>query len=76
MNSQEIKITPEEQEQLDWCFAALTEEQIADCQEEAAETAGTELHQDEAAELLVKLYARIMIRNVQERRNGGMRANS
>jgi hypothetical protein len=71
MNPQEMKLTPEEQEQLDWCFAALTEEQVADCQEEAVEIAGAELHQDEAAELLVKLYARMIVRNVRAENNGG-----
>lgn len=71
MNPHEMKITPGEQEQLDWCFAALTEEQIADCQEEAAEIAGAELHQEEAAELLVKLYARMIVRSVRAEQTGG-----
>lgn len=71
MNLHEMKIIPEEEEQLDWCFAALTEEQIADCQEEAAEIAGAELHQEEAAELLVRLYARMIVRNVRATNNGG-----
>ena len=32
MNPNGLKITPEEQEQLDWCFSILTDEQIYDCQ--------------------------------------------
>jgi hypothetical protein len=71
MSQHEITITPEQQEQIDWCFAVLTEEQIVECEEEAAEIAGAELHQDEAAELLVKLYARMIVRNVRAERNGG-----
>lgn len=71
MNPHEIKITQEEREQIDWCVAALTEEQIYDCQLDAEEIAGAELHQYEAAELLVKLYARMIVRNVRAERNGG-----
>ena len=73
MNPYEMKLTTKEHEQLDWCYAALTEEQIVQCEEEAAEIAGAELHQDEAAELLVKLYARMIVRNVRAQRNGGGR---
>jgi hypothetical protein len=71
MNPYEMKITLQEQDQLDWCYAALTEEQIVACEEEAAEIAGSELHQDEAAELLVKLYARMIVRNVRAANSGG-----
>jgi hypothetical protein len=71
MNPHEMKITPEEQEQLDWCYTALTEEQIAECEEEAAEIAGAELHQQEAAELLVKLLERMIVRNVRAANSGG-----
>jgi hypothetical protein len=35
MNPHEIKITPKESEALDWCYAALSEEQIVQCEEEA-----------------------------------------
>jgi len=73
MNPHEMKVTPEEQNQLDWCLAVLTEEQIVDCEEEAAEIAGAELHQHEAAELLVRLYARMIVRNVRAEREGGER---
>jgi hypothetical protein len=71
MNPHEINLTPEEQEQLNWCRTVLTEEQIVQCEEEAAEVAGAELHQDEAAELLVRLYARMIVRNVRAEHNGG-----
>jgi hypothetical protein len=48
MNLHQIDMTPEEQEQLEWCFAALNEEQIEDCFTEAAEIAGAELNPNEA----------------------------
>lgn len=58
MNSAELR-------QLEWCYSCLTDEQIADCEAEAMEVAGAELHQQEAAELLVRLYARMILRNVK-----------
>jgi hypothetical protein len=66
-----MNITPEDQKQLDWCCSILTDEQIYDCQLEAEEIAGVELHQDAAAELLVKLFARTIVRNVRAVLNGG-----
>jgi hypothetical protein len=72
MNSH-TRITPEESEEMKWCYAALTEEQVEDCYSEAAEIAGAELNQNEAAELLVRLFARIMIRNVRACSNGGVK---
>lgn len=63
--------TRSEEEMLDWCCTVLTEEQIVDCEEEAAEIAHAELHQHEAAELLVKIFARRIIRSVRAERNGG-----
>ncbi len=71
MNPHNPKMTPEEREQIDWCCTVLTEEQIVECEEEAAEIAGAELHQQEAAELLVKILARRIVRNVRAERNGG-----
>jgi hypothetical protein len=70
MNPHNLKITPEE-ETLDWCCTVLTEEQIVECEEEAAEIAGAELHQQEAAELLVKILARRIVRNVRAEHSGG-----
>ena len=70
LNAEAVEVTPNEAELMEWCHAILTEEQIADCQDEAMELAGAELHQQEAAELLVRLYARMMVRNVRGQ-NGG-----
>jgi hypothetical protein len=72
-NTADRSLTTEEQNLLDWCCAALTEEQIAECQEEAAEIAGAQLYEHEAAELLVGLFERIIIRNVRAERHGGVR---
>jgi len=60
-----------EEEMLDWCRSILTDEQIYDCQLEAEEIANVELHQHEAAELLVTLLARRIVRNLRAERNGG-----
>jgi hypothetical protein len=65
MNSHPLQMTAKEQETLDWCYLALTEEQMAECEEQAEEIAGIELHQAEAAELLVRTLAGIQIRNVR-----------
>jgi hypothetical protein len=69
MNSRPLQITASEQDALGWCYLALTEEQILECEEEADEIAGIELHQAEAAELLVRTLARIRIRNVRAEMN-------
>jgi hypothetical protein len=79
MNLHEWTITPEEQEQLDWCYAALDEEQRVQCEEEAMELAGAELNQDnqdQAAKLLVRLYTRLIIRDVRAERDRGARRQS
>jgi len=76
MNPHEWTITAEEQEQLDWCYAVLDEEQRVQCEEEAMEFAGAELNQDEAGELLVRLYTRLIIRDVRARRDSGARRES
>ena len=71
MRPHNFKITPDEQETLDWCRMVLTEEQLAECVEQAEEIAGIELHEQEAAELLVPLLAEIIIRNVRAEKAGG-----
>lgn len=73
MSTPKFATTPEEQKQLDWCYLALTEEQIAACQEEAEELAGAELHQDEAAARLIPLLAKIITRNVRAEKDGDKR---
>jgi hypothetical protein len=73
MDRYNMKFTPEEQETFDWCRLALTEEQIVDCEEQASELAGAELHQEEAAELFVKLLAKVIIRNVRAEQAGSRR---
>lgn len=70
MKPYKMKVTAQEQETLDWCVLALTDEQIAECEAEANEIAAIELHQAEAAELLVRTLAQIQIRNVRAEMNG------
>ena len=71
MNLEHMNLTPEEQTTFDWCCSALNEEQIADCHDEAAELAGAELHEQQAADLLVPLLKKIMIGNVRRELYGG-----
>jgi hypothetical protein len=47
----------------------LNEEQRAQCEEEAMEFEVAELHQNEAGELLVQLYTRLIVRTVRAERN-------
>jgi hypothetical protein len=66
MTRSELKTTAEEDEQLSLCYLVLTEEQVADCFEEAEEMAGITLNESRAGELLVTLLTEIVIRNVRE----------
>ncbi len=72
MHTNTLSTTGEEDDTLQWCCLALTDEQVDQCQEEALEIAGAELHEDAAAELLVRTLARIVIRNVRAERSGGV----
>jgi hypothetical protein len=57
------EITSEESETLDSCYAALTEEQIVECEEEANEIAGAVLGAPKAADDLVRTLVAIIVRN-------------
>lgn len=76
MNLHDIKITPEESNVLDWCHAALNEEQRVQCEEEAMEFAAAELNQDKAAELLVRLYTRLIVRDIRAKQSRRARRKS
>ena len=65
--------TTAEDDALQWCCLALTEEQVDQCEEEALQIAGVELNEDVAAELLVRTLALIVIRNLRAERAGGVR---
>lgn len=69
MDLHDMKITPEERNLLDWCFANLDEEQRVDCEDEAMELATQEINAPEAADLLVRLYHKIVVRNFREEMN-------
>jgi hypothetical protein len=71
MNLHKMKATLEESTILDWRYAPLSEEQCVQCEEEAMERAGAELNQDEAAELLARMYTRMIVRNVRAECNQG-----
>ncbi len=64
-----VRIAADEQETIDWCCLALTDEQIAECEAEAAEIAAVELHHEEAYEKLKETLARIIVRNDRAQQN-------
>lgn len=65
MNFDDLKTTADEEDLLSWCYANLEDEQRAECEEEAFEIAAREINAAKAADLLVRLYAKIMVRNVR-----------
>jgi hypothetical protein len=71
MNVNNLKMTADEERLLCWCYANLEDEQRADCEEEAFEIAAREINAGEAADLLVRLYAKIIVRNVRAQLDGG-----
>jgi hypothetical protein len=68
MDRNKMTVTPEEQKALDWCYQVLSEEQIAECHDEAEEIAGSEVNAEEAADLLVRTATEIIVRNAQAER--------
>jgi hypothetical protein len=65
--SERLKLTPGEQDRLDWCYQNLTEEEISDCQDEAMEFAAVEVNAPTAYEALRELLVKVIVRNAQER---------
>jgi hypothetical protein len=70
MNINDLKMTADEERLMCWCYANLEDEQRADCEDEAFEIAAREINAGEAADLLVRLYARIIVRNVRAQLDG------
>ena len=71
MNVNNLKMTADEERLLCWCYANLEDEERSDCEEEAFEIAAREINAGEAADLLVRLYAKIIVRNVRAQLDGG-----
>jgi len=66
-----LKMTDKEERLFDWCHANLEEEQLAEVEEEALEIAMREINAPEAAEKLLELLVRVIVRNAEEQRCGG-----
>jgi hypothetical protein len=62
------ELTADEAEQLDWCYASLSEEQAAEIEEEAIEIAAAEINAPEAAKKLLPLLVKLMIRTARTER--------
>jgi hypothetical protein len=71
MKFADMKITENESETLDQCYAALDPLEAAEIEQEAFELAAEEIFSVEAAAILVPLLVKIIVRNIQER--GGAR---
>jgi len=68
-----LRMTDEEERLFDWCHANLEEEQLVEVEEEAIGIAVKEINAPEAAETLLELLVKVMVRNAEERRSGGGR---
>jgi hypothetical protein len=66
-----LKMTDEEERLFDWCHANLEDIEIAEIEGEALEFAMREINAPEAAEKLLELLVRVMVRNAEEQRCGG-----
>ncbi len=67
MDLHKMELSVEEQETLEWCYAALTDEQAAEIEEEAMAFAAAEIYAPEAAEKLLPLLVEIIVRNAREK---------
>ncbi len=61
-----LKMTPEEQDQLAWCHQNLDDIDVADIQEQAIEIATPEANRPVAAEKLLDLLVTVIVRNAHE----------
>ena len=65
-----LRMTEEEEQLFDWCRANLEDEQIVDVEEEAFGIAMREINAPEAAEKLLELLVKDIVRNAEEQRYG------
>jgi hypothetical protein len=66
-----LKMTPEEERLLAWCYANLEDIQIVEIEEEALEIAMRELNVPIAGKTLLELLVNVFIRNAEVLRCGG-----
>jgi hypothetical protein len=65
-----LTMTEEEEQLYDWCHANLEEEQLVEVEEEALEFAMREINAPIAADKLLELLVKVIVRNVEERSSG------
>ncbi len=66
MNHRKLKTTLEENELLEWCYSNLTTEQAADVEQQAWEVASAEITGPVAAEKLLEVLVKIIVRDAHE----------
>ena len=66
-----LKMTPEEERLLAWCYANLEDTQIVEVEAEALEIAMREINTPMAGQKLLELLVDVFIRNAEAQRCGG-----
>ena len=61
-----LRMTDDELDLFEWCHQNLDEEQIVEIEDQAIDIADRELNAPEAAEKLLELLVRVIVRNGQE----------
>ena len=70
-NLTNLKMTPEEERLLAWCYANLEDRQIVEVEAEALEIAVQEINNPIAGQKLLDLLVNVFIRNAEVLRCGG-----
>ena len=66
-----LKMTPEEERLLAWCYANLEDRQMVELEAEALEIAMQTINTPIAGQKLVELLVNVFIRNAEVLRRGG-----
>ena len=66
-----LKMTPEEERLLAWCYANLEDRQMVELEAEALEIAMREINTPIAGQKLLELLVNVFIRNAEVLRCGG-----
>lgn len=66
-----LRMTPEEQKLLAWCYANLEDRQMVEVEAEALDIAMREINTPIAAQKLLELLVNVFIRNAGAQRCGG-----
>jgi hypothetical protein len=71
LNFTNLKMTPEEERLLAWCYANLEDRQMVELEAEALEIAMQTINTPIAGQKLVELLVNVFIRNAEVLRRGG-----